>query len=105
MTFLNYARMAFRAGRVLDADQLSVVTTTYGYVMQSLIRLRQINVSRPTTNRWTLAAASDLGLAMEIKDVRPVFLEAGRTRSMTDWRDPERGELRKLPVGAATPDC
>jgi erythromycin esterase-like protein len=41
---------------------------------------------------------------MEIKDVRParpdsyeyLFREAGRARSLTDWRDPARNELRAL---------
>jgi erythromycin esterase-like protein len=56
------------------------------------------------TDSGTVAAASDWGSPMEIKDVRParpdsyeyLFREAGRARSLTDWRDPARNELRAL---------
>ncbi len=56
------------------------------------------------TDSGTVAAASDWDSPMEIKAVRParpdsyeyLFREAGRARSLTDWRDPARGELRAL---------
>jgi erythromycin esterase-like protein len=56
------------------------------------------------TDSGTVAAASDWGGEMEIKTVRPSrpdsyehgFHRVGQMRSLTDWRAPQRQELRKL---------
>ena len=56
------------------------------------------------TDRGTVAAASDWDSAMEIKNVLParensyerLFRHAGHARSLTDWRDPLRIELREV---------
>jgi erythromycin esterase-like protein len=55
------------------------------------------------TDRGTVAAASDWDSPMEIKRVLParegsyesLFRRTGLARSLTDWRSPERGELRE----------
>lgn len=55
------------------------------------------------TDRGTVAAASDWGSLMEIKQVRPArddsweaaFRRTGHARSLTDWRGSSRGDLRK----------
>ena len=57
-----------------------------------------------STDRGTVAAASDWDEPMEVKRVRPsrpdsherVFLEAGLPCSLTDWRDTGRRELRQV---------
>lgn len=54
------------------------------------------------TDRGTVAAASDWGAAMEIKNVRParddsyeyLFRRAGVSRGLTEWRAAERTDLR-----------
>jgi erythromycin esterase-like protein len=54
------------------------------------------------TDRGTVAAADDWDEPMRIKTVRPalpesherVFRDAGIPRSLTDWRRPDRAELR-----------
>ncbi len=54
------------------------------------------------TDRGTVAAADDWDEPMRIKKVRPamaesherVFRDAGIPRSLTDWRRPDRGDLR-----------
>jgi len=56
------------------------------------------------TDRGTVAAASDWDAAMEIKSVRParedsyehLFRRTGVSRSLTDWRASERGDLREV---------
>ena len=56
------------------------------------------------TDRGTVAAADDWDEPMEVKRVRPsradsherVFLEAGLSCSLTDWRDPGKRELREV---------
>ena len=56
------------------------------------------------TDRGTVAAASDWDGAMEIKNVRParpdsyeaVFREAGRPRTLTDWRTDGQAALREM---------
>ena len=55
-----------------------------------------------STDRGTVAAASDWDEPMEVKTVRPVrpdshecvFLDAGVPHALVDWRDPTRGDLR-----------
>src|SRR5215207_460658 len=55
-----------------------------------------------STDRGTVAAASDWDEPMEVKTVRPVrpdshervFLDAGVPHALVDWRDPRRGDLR-----------
>ncbi len=55
------------------------------------------------TDRGQVAAASDWDGDMEIKTIRParkdsyewVFREAGAPCALTDWRRPDRGELRE----------
>jgi erythromycin esterase-like protein len=59
------------------------------------------------TDRGTVAAASDWGGKMEVKSVRParedsneyLFRRAGLARSLTDWRLPDRSELRDRLTG------
>ena len=54
------------------------------------------------TDRGTVAAASNWDSPMELKNVLParegsyecLFRHAGYARSLTDWRDPSRAELR-----------
>ena len=54
------------------------------------------------TDRGTVAAADDWDEPMRIKNVRPampesherVFRDAGIARSLTEWRRPDRGDLR-----------
>jgi erythromycin esterase-like protein len=56
------------------------------------------------TDTGTVAAASDWGADMEIKTVRParadsyehVFRRTGVARSLTDWRGPNRTEVREM---------
>lgn len=56
------------------------------------------------TDTGTVAAASDWGADMEIKSVRParvdsyehVFRRTGMTRSLTEWRGPDRSQLREM---------
>jgi erythromycin esterase-like protein len=55
-----------------------------------------------STDRGTVAAASDWDDPMEVKTVRParpdsherVFREAGVPHALVDWRHPRRGDLR-----------
>jgi len=56
------------------------------------------------TDRGTVAAASDWDSPMEVKELRPartdsyeyLFRRSGRARSLTDWRSPDRENLRGL---------
>jgi erythromycin esterase-like protein len=56
-----------------------------------------------STDRGQVAAADDWDCEMLIKDIRPSrpdswerkFLDAGVPASLTDWRDPQRKELRR----------
>src|ERR1051325_3924808 len=56
------------------------------------------------TDRGTVAAASDWDSPMELKAVRParedsvehLFHRTGQSRSLTDWRAPNRGKLREI---------
>ena len=56
------------------------------------------------TDRGQVAAADDWDGEMRIKDIRPSrpdswehqFLKAGIAASLTDWRDPQRKELRRV---------
>lgn len=56
------------------------------------------------TDRGTVAAASDWGGAMEIKQIRPAregsweaaFRRTGHARSLTDWRGPKNSSLRPV---------
>lgn len=56
------------------------------------------------TDRGQVAAADDWDGEMRIKDIRPSrpdswehqFLKAGVAASLTDWRDPQRTELRRV---------
>lgn len=55
------------------------------------------------TDRGTVATATDWDGPMEVRRVRPArddswekaFLRAGRPASLTDWRSPNRDELRQ----------
>lgn len=57
-----------------------------------------------STDRGTVAAASEWDAPMEIKQVRPsrpdswehMFLRTGRPAALTEWRSPEHGNLRGL---------
>jgi erythromycin esterase-like protein len=57
-----------------------------------------------STDRGQVAAADDWDGDMRIKDIRPSrpdswehqFLKAGVPASLTDWRDPQRKELRRV---------
>ena len=59
------------------------------------------------TDRGTVAAASDWDAPMEIKSVLParddsyeyLFRKSGLARSLTDWRSPERRDLRDALTG------
>lgn len=56
------------------------------------------------TDTGTVAAASDWGADMEVKSVRParvdsyehVFRRTGMARSLTEWRSPDRSQLREM---------
>lgn len=56
------------------------------------------------TDRGTVAAASDWGAEMQVKQVRPAredsweaaFRRTGLARSLTDWRGPKRRELAEV---------
>jgi len=56
------------------------------------------------TDQGTVAAASDWGSPMEVKTVLParsdsyeaLFRRTGRSRTLTDWRDTDRDELRNM---------